>query len=139
MSTVLLVDDDESLPVLLHLAIRRSGLPIQLSCVGDGKEAVAYLTQNAGTDDIKHPLPSLILLDLKMPRMNGFEVLEWKRTQPQLERIPVIIWSSSSLERDKERAFQLGAVSYFLKPMETEGFMELLKALESYSDGAGVS
>ena len=139
MSTILLVDDDDSLPLLLHLAIKRNGLPIQLSCVGDGEEAVSYLTRTAGTEDIKHPLPSLILLDLKMPRMTGFEVLEWKRTQPQLERIPVIIWSSSSLEQDKERALQLGATSYFVKPMEPEGFVELLKALEAYSHLTGVS
>ncbi|HLX70862.1 MAG TPA: response regulator [Verrucomicrobiae bacterium] len=139
MSTILLVDDDDSLSLLLHLAIRRSGRLIQLSYVGDGQEAVAYLTPNAGTGDINHPLPSLILLDLKMPRMNGFEVLEWKRTQPRLEKIPVIIWSSSSLAQDKERALQLGATSYFVKPMETEGFVELLKALETYSLVASVS
>jgi CheY-like chemotaxis protein len=140
MNTVLLVDDDDSLPLLLRHAIKRSGFHIQLSCVGDGDEAVKYLTRKDESDDAgKNPLPSLILLDLKMPRMSGFEVLEWKRTQPQLERIPVIIWSSSSMDRDKDLALQLGATSYFEKPMETDGFVELLKVLESYCHTAAVA
>lgn len=133
MSTVLLVDDDDSLRLLLEHAIKQCGLPIELHSVGDGAEAVQYLARNGGSE-----FPSLVLLDLKMPRMNGFEVLKWKRTQPQLESMPVIVWSSSCLEEDKEQALQLGAASYFVKPMETTGFVELLKALESYAHITGV-
>ena len=80
-----------------------------------------------------------MLLDLKMPRMNGFEVLEWKRLQPKLEKVPVVIWSSSCLDTDEDRALQLGASSYFIKPMETSGFVELLKSLETFYHAAAVS
>lgn len=133
VSALLLVDDDDALPLLLQHAIRRSGLPIELRSVGDGEEAILYLDRKGDyEDEVKYPLPSLILLDLKMPRMNGFEVLEWKRLQPQLEKVPVVIWSSSCLDADKARALQLGALSYFVKPMETNGFVALLKSLEAY-------
>lgn len=133
MTAVLLVDDDESISFLLKHALKRSGLAIELRSVGDGEQAVDYLTRRAEyNDDARYPIPSVILLDLKMPRMNGFEVLEWKRLQPQLEKVPVVIWSSSDLAADQERAMQLGAVSYFVKPLETAGFVDLLKALDAY-------
>lgn len=133
MSVILLVDDDDALPLLLQHAIKRSGLGIDLQAVGDGEEAVLYLDRKGKYEDVlKYPLPALILLDLKMPRMTGFEVLEWKRLQPQLEKVPVVIWSSSCLEADKHRGLQLGASSYYVKPMETNGFVDLLKSLETY-------
>ncbi|HLX69881.1 MAG TPA: response regulator [Verrucomicrobiae bacterium] len=132
MITVLLVDDDDSLPLLLQHAIKRCGLPIKLHSVGDGEEAVEYLVHDGATE-----FPSLVLLDLKMPRMNGFEVLKWKQTQPHLEGLPVVVWSSSAMEEDKGRALHLGATSYFVKPMETSGFMELLKALEESVQSPG--
>jgi CheY-like chemotaxis protein len=137
MSIVLLVDDDDSLPLLLHLAIKRSGLPIELHSVCDGDEAVQYLTRKGEyKDQVRHPFPALVLLDLKMLRMNGFEVLEWKRAQPQLEEVPVVIWSSSSLQEDRERALRLGALMYFVKPMESSGFLDLLNTIESHCNVA---
>lgn len=89
-------------------------------------------TSNVGeyADSEKYPFPSLVLLDLKMPRMNGFEVLEWKRNQPELDALPVVIWSSSDLAADRERAHRLGATSYFVKPMEAEGFIEIIEHLK---------
>lgn len=133
MNVILLVDDDDALPLLLQHAIKRSGLGMELRAVGDGEEAVLYLERKGKYEDaVKYPIPSLILLDLKMPRMTGFEVLEWKRLQPQLEKVPVVIWSSSCLEADQHRGLQLGASAYYVKPMETSGFVELLKALEAY-------
>ena len=139
MTALLLIDDDDALPLLLWHAIKRSGLAIELHSVGDGEEAVLYLDRKGEYEDsVKYPVPSLILLDLKMPRMNGFEVLEWKRLQPQLEKVPVVAWSSSCLEADRVRALQLGASSYFVKPMETKGFVELVRALNAYSHVSAV-
>ena len=133
MSAVLLVDDDDAFSLLVAHAIRRSGLQIELHSVFDGDEAVQYLGQEGKyADSTAYPFPSLVLLDLKMPRMNGFEVLEWKRTQPQLDSLPVAIWSSSGLAADKERALGLGAVAFFEKPLRTEGFIELLNNLSVY-------
>jgi CheY-like chemotaxis protein len=133
MRALLLVDDDDALPLLLQHAIKQSGLEIDLHSVGDGEEAVLYLDRKGEYEDEgKHPFPSLILLDLKMPRMNGFELLEWKRLQPQLEKVPVVAWSSSCLDADKARALQLGASSYFVKPMDTREFRTLLKSLDAY-------
>lgn len=130
---VLLADDDDALPILLENAIRRSGHDIYLRWVADGSEAIQYLSRTGEYADAgKYPFPSLLLLDLKMPKVTGFEVLEWKRTQPHLESLPVVIWSSSGLPSDQERAERLGAASYFVKPMETEGFMELIECLEQY-------
>ena len=125
MSIILLVDDDDSLPILLERAIKRCGVPIELHSVRDGEEAVHYLVRDHASE-----LPSLILLDLKMPRMNGFEVLKWKQTQPQLDGLRVVVWSSSDLEADRKLALHLGASSYFVKPMDTSGFVDLLKVLE---------
>lgn len=132
-TTVLLVDDDEAVSILLEHAIERGGHDISLKWVSDGSEAIQYLSQQGDyADSYRFPFPSLILLDLKMPKVTGFEVLEWKQTQPELEDLPVVIWSSSDLTEDRERAHRLGATSYFLKPMDTDGFRELMEHIERY-------
>ncbi len=134
-ATILVADDDDALPFLLERAIEKSGYDISMEWVPDGDIAIQYLSRQGDYADIKrHPFPAVVLLDLKMPRVTGFEVLEWKRTQPQLETLPVVIWSSSHLAEDRERARKLGATSYFLKPMETGGFMELLAYLKQYCE-----
>ena len=132
MSIVLLVDDDDLLPLLLERAIKRRGVPIELHSVGDGEGACHYLVRDHVSE-----LPSLVLLDLKMPRMNGFEVLRWKQRQPQLGGLRVVVWSSSNLESDRKLALHLGASSYFVKPMDSSGFVDLLKALEGYLNTGG--
>ncbi|HLX68197.1 MAG TPA: response regulator [Verrucomicrobiae bacterium] len=132
-TTMLIADDDNALPLLLEHAIEKSGHDVSLKWVPDGDVAIQYLSRQGDYADVeKYPFPSVLLLDLKMPRVTGFEVLEWKRTQPQLETLPVVIWSSSDLPEDKERARRLGATSYFVKPMETGGFMELLAYLKQF-------
>ena len=131
--TVLLADDDDALSILLENAIHRGGHDVSLKWVCDGEEAIRYLSRTGEyADDGKYPFPSVLLLDLKMPKVTGFEVLEWKRTEPRLESLPVVVWSCSSLPEDKERAERLGAASYFVKPMETEGFLELIEYLKTY-------
>ncbi len=131
--TLLLADDDDSIALLLEHAIHRCGHDVTLKWVSDGEGAIQYLT-HIGTfaHTTKYPIPAALLLDLKMPKVNGFEVLEWKRKQPHLEALPVVVLSSSELPQDKERAFALGANAYFVKPMELTGFEDIIIRLEQY-------
>src|SRR5687768_14338550 len=101
-SGLLIVEDDPDALFLLKRSLLKAGLRAPVQVATDGEEAVSYL---AGTgsfaDRERHPLPCLILLDLKLPRKSGFEVLEWMRSQPRLRRIPVIIVTTSGEERDR--------------------------------------
>ncbi len=83
-------------------------------------------------DRKKNPLPVLILLDLKMPRMNGFEFLRWLRNEPDLKKIIVVILTSSSESPDINRAYELGANSYLVKPVRFEDLIRIVKELHLY-------
>jgi CheY-like chemotaxis protein len=114
---ILLAEDEESDVELLRLAMRKTALSTEIIVARDGQEVVDFFTSQAGhAQAAARSLPALLLLDLKMPRMNGFEVLEWVRTQPHLKKLPVIVLSSSSLESDIQKARELGAWEYFVKP-----------------------
>jgi CheY-like chemotaxis protein len=96
-------------------------------------EAVEYLRGDGPfADREKHPLPDLLLLDLKMPRKNGFEVLEWVRQQPGLKRLPVVVLTSSMQDLDINRAYELGANTYLVKPANYEALVDLVKTLIQY-------
>ena len=95
--------------------------------VTDGQEAIDYLRgEPPFMDRGTHPMPQLLLLDLKMPRLNGFEVLSWLKTQPGLRRLLAIVFSSSAEAGDINRAYDLGANSYLVKPHATEQLLELV-------------
>jgi|SRR5581483_7167116 len=131
--TVLLVDDDELFELLMPRLFKQAQLSIRLHCVRDGEQAIDYLKgRREFTDRSKYPLPDLILLDLKMPKVDGFEVMEWKNRHPELSRLPVIVWSSSELPRDKERAYALGALQYLLKPGSMEDFADIAHDLAAF-------
>jgi CheY-like chemotaxis protein len=130
---VLVVEDDPYDAKLIARAIERSRILNPVQTVGDGEAAIAYLDGQPPYDDrVQHPLPVLILLDLKMPRLDGFEVLQWIRSQAGLRRIPVVVLTSSSMTSDIGRAYDLGANSYLVKPVGTEAFIDLLKTVELY-------
>ncbi|MEO6035484.1 MAG: response regulator [Verrucomicrobiota bacterium] len=98
-----------------------------------GQEAVDYLAGVGKYEDrAKHPLPSLIFLDLKLPFKHGLEVLQWIREQPFLDLVLVIVLTSSSEQRDIQQAYRLGARSFLVKPPATEMFLELMLSLKSY-------
>src|SRR5204862_7591360 len=101
--------------------LQKAGVQLPLHVVTDGREATEYL---AGTkkfaDRAQFPLPSLMLLDLKMPFANGFEVLTWIQSQPALKELPIVVLTSSAEERDRKRAAELGAKGYFVKPPTRE-------------------
>lgn len=115
---ILHVEDEESDILFLKLAFQQAGITLPVQVATDGQMAIDYLS-GAGlfADRAKHPLPCLILLDLKLPRKTGFEVLEWLRAQPLLRRIVVIVCTSAEHEHDIATAYELGANSYIVKPM----------------------
>src|SRR5947207_15233949 len=100
-TTILHVEDDPNDVLLIARAFRKAEVPVQIQVVNDGEQAVHYLS---GTDAFaqreQFPLPALVLLDLKLPRKSGIEVLEWLRAQPGLKRIPVIMLTSSRQPMD---------------------------------------
>src|ERR1051325_7042888 len=110
-SVVLLVDDDPNDALLLEHAWHKARLPLNLIHLRDGREAIVYLEQSR-TDR----MPLLIFLDIKMPHVDGFETLQWIKSRPVLNDIPVLMFSSSPLNVDRSRARDLGADSYLVKP-----------------------
>ena len=132
-SLVLLVEDDPDDVLLTQIAFERARLANPLGVVRDGEEAIAYLS-GAGqyADRNKFPLPILLLLDLKMPRVNGFQVLEWLTKHPEHSSIPVAIMTASDDDPDVKRAFQLGAHSYLVKPPDAIALLNLVKRLHAY-------
>lgn len=127
---VLLVDDSPNDALLMRTVFDRAGFVQPLRFASDGDDAIAYLRGDSIYHDRKqYPLPTAVLLDLNMPRKNGFEVLTWIRQQPELRRLRVYIMSASSRAEDIERAYDLGANSYMVKPGNLDGLMHLAKCL----------
>jgi CheY-like chemotaxis protein len=133
LPTVLLVEDSQNDILLIERAVRQASLAATLSVVRDGDAAVEYLS-GAGpyADRQQHPLPILMLLDLKLPRRSGLEVLEWQRQQPGLRRLPVAVLTSSNQMADVNRAYDLGANSYLVKPVAPNAMLDLVKLLGLY-------
>ncbi len=116
---ILVVDDGEEDVLFLRRAFEAMGLHHRLTSVGDGDEAIKYLSRRAPYDDAAlYPMPDVVVLDLKMPKRNGFEVLEWLREQKTLKPAPVVVLTSSNRDEDKRRAKELGAGSYYTKPVD---------------------
>ena len=130
---ILVAEDDPNDLALLRHAVRETQLPVHLSVVRDGEEAIEYLRGNGHfADRARHPLPDLLLLDLKMPRVTGLEVLRWLRRHRECAKIPTIMLSGSGLEADVEEAYRLGVNTYFTKPNELGKLSELLHLLIQY-------
>lgn len=129
----LLAEDSENDAFLMQTAFKKAALPNPLRVVSDGEEAIAYL-QGTGryADRAEFPLPIVVLLDLKMPRKSGFEVLEWIRKQPTLKRLVVIILTASNRSVDADRAFDLGANFYLTKPSKFDELVEMTKCLHEW-------
>ena len=130
---LLLVEDTQSDVFFMKRAMKVVGVTHPLHVVEDGQQALDYL-QGAGpfADRGQFPLPCLILLDLKLPQVPGLEVLEWIRARPGLETIPVVVFTSSSLDDDIDRAYRLGANSYLVKPMSLDALVEVVKGINDY-------
>ena len=128
--TVLSADDDENAHLLLSMAFGKAGLKAKLLSVDDGSEVIRYLSgEGKFSDRNAYPWPNLLLLDLKMPKVSGFGVLEFIRKRSDLKAFPVIVFSSSDNEGDVKKAYALGCQSYVVKPASFEKLVELARAI----------
>ncbi len=129
-SPILLAEDEGTDAFMVRRGLQKAGLIYPLIVARDGQEALEYLNgQPPYADRLAHPLPGLLLLDLKMPRLSGFEVLAWLAQRPDLRQIPAVILSSSSYEEDIQKALQLGAREYYIKPSSTTELIRILQTL----------
>lgn len=132
-NTILLVEDDPNDILLVQRAFRRSQVSSSLQIAQDGDQAVEYLLgQGIYQDRQTYPLPFLIILDLKLPRRSGFEVLQWIRETAVLKRIPVVVFTSSNENEDVNLAYDAGANSYLVKPPTSASLSELINYFQRY-------
>ncbi len=131
---VLLVAEDNELDALLLMRlVERCGDAFQMMRVEHGEAAIDYLQgTGAYSDRAKYPLPAVLLLDLKMPRKDGFAVLGWRQENPLFNRLPIVVFSSSNLSHDISRAYALGANSYVIKPSDPEQLERLVRSLHEW-------
>jgi CheY-like chemotaxis protein len=127
------VEDRDEDVFLVQYAFKRSEITNPVQVVTDGQMAIDYLS-GAGKfrDRMQFPLPSLVLLDLKLPHVMGMEVLGWIRQQPSLKRLIVIILSSSAEEGDIVRAYELGVNGFLVKPADANTLADMCKALKHF-------
>jgi two-component system, response regulator len=128
---ILLVEDNDDDVQLTRRALKRNNIANELIVMGDGVTALEYL-RAAANGDGQSRLPALILLDLKLPKMDGLEVLERLRADPRLRRQPVVILTSSNEARDILKSYDNGANSYIRKPVDFEQFSAAVKQLGLY-------
>jgi CheY-like chemotaxis protein len=130
---ILLVEDDPNDVLLIQRAFQKAGLHNSLKVVRNGDQALEYLSgENSYADRDQFPLPFLVLLDLKMPGTDGFEVLTWARNSPVLKRLLIVVLTSSNLQADVDKAYELGANSYLVKPVEFDDMVNLIQRFEVY-------
>ena len=130
---ILLVEDNPMDVILTLDAFKEAKLNNKINVAHDGEEALDYLFgRNKFSDRKLFPMPSLILLDLKMPGIDGFEVLRQIKNAGKLRRIPVVILTSSKEEGDRTLSYDIGANSYLLKPVAFNGFVDVVKKIDDY-------
>jgi CheY-like chemotaxis protein len=121
---ILLVEDDPNDVELIHLALERHNFVNQLDVVIDGEQALHYLQGQGGHPPL-HPLPRLVLLDLKLPKVDGIEVLRAIRNHPRTRELVVVVMTSSAENQDLSDCYALGVNSYIVKPLEFQQFMNV--------------
>jgi len=130
---ILLVDDSRDDTFLIRRTLEKAGMGKMCNVVVDGQEAIEYLRgEGIYADRGTYPFPTVILSDLKMPRMSGFELLRWVRQHPECAVIPTILFTSSAIESDVQAAYELGANAYMVKPTDLKEFEELLRLTCQY-------
>jgi len=131
---VLLVEDDPNDRLILQHAFERAAPEIDLRMAVDGDDALNYLSGRLPyADRIAHPLPQIVLLDLKLPRRSGIELLKWIREGRELRGLPVFIFSSSQERRDIDLAYALGANGYLVKQVDIRALREIVRGIGAYA------
>jgi CheY-like chemotaxis protein len=132
-ATILLVEDDPNDVLLMKRALNRARLANPLKVVNDGEDAIRYLSgEGEYANREEYPFPLLVLLDLKMPRKSGFEVLQWIRSNAHLKDLSVVVLTSSEEQPNVHKAFELGANSYLIKPTQFDDLVQMMLRLQGY-------
>jgi|SRR5437867_4808899 len=130
---ILLIEDSENDALLLQHAFKKAGLTKPLQIVRDGVDATSYLLGlGEFSDRQKYPFPKILLIDLNMPRLNGFELLGWVKSKPDLQHLMVVVLTGSARKPEINAAYQLGAKSYLVKPTRSEDLQQLIDAFFQY-------
>jgi len=130
---ILLVDDDENDVVIMTMALQKVGLTCSLCVARDGREAQEYLSGTGKFSDRQaYPLPYLILMDLKLPRVMGLEVLKWLRERPEFDSTIVLVLSSSPMPDDIQCAYHLRANAYLVKPSGLEKLHVMAQTIKDF-------
>jgi CheY-like chemotaxis protein len=129
--TILVAEDDPNDQFLIQRELKKLVLPVQVRFVNDGEQTIDYLS---GVDKpgCPFPKPDLMFLDLKMPRLNGFELLEWMRKDGRCGRILTVVVSSSSLQHDIDKAYDLGANAYLVKPASLQDYVRVFRTTAEF-------
>lgn len=130
--TILMADDDDDDYLLTKKALKENNLINELVHVRDGEQLLHYLRGEGEYAEAKPPRPGVVLLDLNMPRMDGREALKAIKSDPTLNGIPIVIFTTSKAEEDVYRSYQLGSNSFITKPVTFENLIKVMKTIGSY-------
>ena len=129
-ASILIVEDSDEDKYFLVWALKTLDLKYPIHVVSNGEEAISYLSANPPFEDrARFPIPHLMVLDLSMPKVDGFEVLKWINTQPSLDGLNAVVFSGSNRESDIEKAKRLGAKDYIVKPADTLALVGVVREL----------
>ena len=130
---ILLVEDNCDDVMLVHLALKRAKMDQALMIVADGEQALAYLRgEGLYADREKFPFPMFMLLDLILPKVDGFQVLKWVRAHPQIRRLPITVFTGSQHPAHLTRAYEMGANSFVLKPFKFIEFADTVSGIADF-------
>ncbi len=133
MKPILIVEDEADDAEMIGRAFQKAGVLNPRVTLDNGDDAAAYMDGAADyADRQRYPLPGLVLLDLKLPRRSGFEVLEFMRGHSEVKHIPVVVLTSSDNPEDIKRAYATGANSYLVKPVTQDALLTMVKALDAF-------